>query len=111
MGHNLPNMIGVKRGDLDSRVGKLLPAYMTMGENGMGELGDMQMPVPANSIPMVMGKGQFGTIDMGGMFTVVKVREQITGYEDPGDYRFPPGTVAAMATEAELRRDGIETAG
>ena len=65
----------LKPGDLHKRVGKLLPSYMTMGENGMGDMGEMQMPVPKNSIPMLMGKGQFGMIDMGGMFTVVKVRE------------------------------------
>jgi hypothetical protein len=43
---------------------------------------------------MMTGEGQFGSIDMGGMFTVVKVREGITSYEDPGPYKNPPGTVA-----------------
>ena len=108
MGHNVPNMVGVRPGDLDRRVRPLLPGYMTMGETGMGDMGDMQMPAPRNSIPMLMGKGQFGTIDMGGMFTVVKVREQLGGYDDPGDYRFPPGSVAAAASADELRRDGID---
>lgn len=111
MGHGVPNMVGVKPGDLNKRVGKLLPAYMTMGENGMGDMGEMQMPVPKNSIPMLMGKGQFGVVDMGGMFTVVKVREHLTGYDDPGDYKFPPGTVASEATGEDLRRDGIHVTG
>jgi hypothetical protein len=111
MGHGVPNMVGVKPGDLDKNVGKLLPAYMTMGANGMGDMGEMQMEVPKNSIPMLMGKGQFGVIDMGGMFTVVKVREHLTGYDDPGDYAFPPGSVAAVASEEELRRDGIHITG
>jgi len=31
---------------------------------------------------------------MGGMFTVVKIRDEITSYEDPGWYKHPPGTVA-----------------
>jgi hypothetical protein len=31
---------------------------------------------------------------MGGMFTVVKIREGITSYEDPGWYDHPAGTVA-----------------
>jgi len=70
-------------------------------------MADMQMPVPNNSIPMLMGKGQFGVIDMGGMFTVIKVREQVTGYDDPGDYTFPPDSVARLARDEELRRDGI----
>jgi hypothetical protein len=107
MGHNIPNMVGVKPGGLDNRVRSLLPAYMTMGEKGVGEMADMQMPVPANSIPMRMGKGQFGTIDMGGMFTIVKVREHVSGYDDPGDYAFPAGSVATAAGDDELRRDGI----
>ena len=108
MGHNVPNMLGVDGGAIDRAVQPLLPNYMTMGATGMGEMGEMSMATPRNSIPMKCGKGQFGTIDMGGMFTLVKVREQLTGYDDPGDYKFPAGSVAAEATDAELRRDGIK---
>lgn len=39
--------------------------------------------------------GPFGIIDMAGMFTLLKVRESITNYNDPGWYKNPPGTVAA----------------
>jgi len=74
----------------------------------MGEMGEMKMEVPPNSIPMVGGEGGHGYITMGGMFTVLKVREQLESYEDPGWYENPPGTLAIEATEAELRRDGIE---
>jgi hypothetical protein len=35
---------------------------------------------------------------MGGMFTVLKIREGITSYEDPGWYQNPPGTVATLAS-------------
>jgi FtsP/CotA-like multicopper oxidase with cupredoxin domain len=108
MGHNVPNMVGVNAEGMGTKISRLLPAYMTMGETGMGDMGDMQMPVPKNSIPMLMGKGQFGVVDMGGMFTLVKVRDQLHGYDDPGDYKFPPGTLAAAATADELRRDGIQ---
>lgn len=108
MGHNVPNMVGVNTKGLDKKVRSLLPEYMTMGQSGMGDMGDMQMPVPKNSIPMLMGKGQFGVVDMGGMFTIIKVREQINGYDDPGDYHFPPGTLARAATPDELHRDGID---
>ncbi len=38
--------------------------------------------------------GPFGKIDMSGMFTILKVRERITNYNDPGWYKNPPGTVA-----------------
>jgi hypothetical protein len=80
---------------------------MTMGHTGMGEMGAMNMPVPKNSIPMRGGTGPFGHIDMGGMFTVLKVREALTSDEDPGWYVHPPGTVADMASADELRQYGI----
>jgi manganese oxidase len=109
MGHGLPNMLGVKPGPLDGKVRKLLPDYMTMGESGMGNMGAMSeaMGVPPNSIPMLGGSGPFGPIDMGGMFTIVKVRDGITSYEDPGWYRHPPGTVAERVSAGEMRADGI----
>ena len=77
-------------GKLDDQVRQLLPEYMTMGQTGMGEMGEMGMRVPRNSIPMVGGPGPFSYIDMGGMFTIVKVREGITSYEDPGWYEQSP---------------------
>jgi len=110
MGHGIPNMIGVDPGATGKRLKALLPGYMAMGENGMGDMADMEgMPVPRNSIPMRGGKGPFGVIDMGGMFTVLKVREGITSYEDPGWYKHPAGTVASPASKDELRRAGIRT--
>ncbi len=108
MGHQFPNMIGVKPGDLDKKIQTLLPAYMTMGQNGMAEMGEMGMPVPENSIPMVGGKGQYDYITMGGMFTILKVRDNITSYEDPGWYKSPAGTLADVAAADDLRRDGID---
>jgi FtsP/CotA-like multicopper oxidase with cupredoxin domain len=111
MGHGVPNMIGVKPGDLDQKVQKLLPDYMTMGQNGMGDMGDMGMPIPPNSIPMVGGKGPHGYITMGGMFTILKVREALTTYDDPGWYKAPAGTRANLAGADDLRRDGISTRG
>ncbi len=108
MGHGFPNMVGVKPGGLDAKVRTLLPGYMTMGQTGMGDMGDMGMPVPDNSIPMVGGRGPHDYITMGGMFTVLKVRERLEGHEDPGWYENPPGTQAVAASTDELRRDGID---
>ncbi|RJS16016.1 copper oxidase [Corallococcus sp. H22C18031201] len=108
MGHAFPNVIGMKPGGLDAKVRKLLPGYMTMGQAGMGDMGEMGMPVPENSIPMSGGEGKHGYITMGGMFTVLKVREHTNGQEDSGWYENPPGTQATTATAAELQRDGIE---
>ena len=113
MGHNIPNLIGMNPGDLDKRVGSLLPGYMTMGQDGMGEHGEHvemgHMAVPKNSIPMVGAKGPFDYITMGGMFTIVKVRENLTSYADPGWYKHPQGTVADLARAGELQRDGMRT--
>jgi hypothetical protein len=85
----------------------VVPGYMSMGQTGMGEMGAMGMPVPANSTPMKGGPGPFGYIDMGGMFTIIKVRDRLTGDGDPGWYQHPDGTVARAATAAELAADGI----
>ncbi len=110
MGHDIPNMLGVKPGRLDKQVRRLLPDYMTMGQTGMGNMAGMAqaMGVPRNSIPMLGSPGPFGYIDMGGMFTIIKVRDAITSYDDPGWYRHPGGTVAEPASAAELRADGIK---
>jgi hypothetical protein len=56
----------------------------------------MEMPLPEITLPMMTGQGPFGGVEMGGMFTVVKVRkEQKRGdYSDPGWYKHPAGTVA-----------------
>jgi hypothetical protein len=108
MGHRALNLIGVDTDKLDDKVrASLIPGYMNMGQTGMSDMADMGMDVPKNSIPMLGGKGAFGTIDMGGMFTVLKVRPDITSYEDPGNYQHPAGTVARVASAEELRRDGI----
>jgi hypothetical protein len=108
MGHGIPNMIGVQTGSLDARVRKLLPGYMSMGQDGMGDMSSMQMPMPPNSVAMAASRGPHDPITMGGMFTVVKVRADLQSYDDPGWYTAPPGTQAAVASAADLARDGIE---
>jgi hypothetical protein len=46
---------------------------------------------------------------MGGLFTILKVRDQLHTYEaDPGWYQHPPRTVALKASDADLARDGID---
>ncbi|MGZ3181012.1 MAG: multicopper oxidase family protein [Telluria sp.] len=101
MGHNLPNLIGVDHGGVAEQINKLVPGYMTMGDTG-GSMGGMQMPLPENTLPMMSGEGPHGNIEMGGMFTVFKVRDgQPRGdYRDPGWYAAPAGTVAREWTGA-----------
>jgi manganese oxidase len=96
MGHDVRNFIGVRQRDLVKAVRKLVPDYMPMGSAGMAEMGAMEMPMPDNTLPMMTGFGQFGPMEMGGMFTVVKVREGLAAndYKDPGWYQHPAGTVA-----------------
>jgi FtsP/CotA-like multicopper oxidase with cupredoxin domain len=101
MGHTVPNMIGVKQDDLTEKISDLMPdyMYMPMGKTGMAEMqdmADMGMALPENTLPMMTGQGPFGPIEMGGMFTLVKVRRnQPKGdYSDPGWYKHPAGSIA-----------------
>ncbi|WP_199027014.1 multicopper oxidase family protein [Ralstonia sp. ASV6] len=96
MGHNVPTMIGVQQNDLANKMRNLVPDYMGMGEAGMADMGEMEMPLPDNTLPMMTGQGPFGAIEMGGMFTVMKVRRDLprNSYADPGWYKHPKGTVA-----------------
>jgi len=108
MGHNIPNMIGVKPSKLAAKSDRLLPGYMSMGETGMGDMANMGMAVPPNSISMLGGRGKHDVITMGGMFTILKVREALKGYADPGWYEAPQGTLAEAAPAGDLTRDGID---
>ena len=109
MGHAALNLIGVDTGKLGEDVRKtLIPDFMDMGQDGMAMMSEMGMDVPKNSIPMVGGDGPYGTITMGGMFTVLKVRDHLEDYDKPGPFQPPPGTLASLATEDELKRDGID---
>jgi hypothetical protein len=56
---------------------------------------------------MMGGLGPNGYITMGGMFTILKIRENLASYDDPGRYRPPPGTQATRASREELEKDGI----
>jgi FtsP/CotA-like multicopper oxidase with cupredoxin domain len=96
MGHSVPTMIGVDQRGVAKKINSLVPDYMVMGDKG-GSMGGMEMPLPENTLPMMSGEGQFGQIDMGGMFTTVKVREGLArnDYKDPGWYKHPKGSVAA----------------
>ena len=96
MGHKVPTMIGVDQRGIVQKINQLVPDYMVMGERGMADMAEMEMPLPDNTLPMMSGQGPFGGVEMGGMFTVMKVRkEQKPGdYKDPGWYQHPPGSRA-----------------
>ncbi len=111
MGHGGHNVLGMERGDFDKRMRKVVPGYMTMGHDGMAAMATMRMKVPDNSIPMYGTEGKYDYIDMGGMFTVLKVRDGLSSYEDPGWYEQPEGSMARVATADELAADGVEPGG
>jgi FtsP/CotA-like multicopper oxidase with cupredoxin domain len=97
MGHDVPTMIGVEQRDIAEKIYTLVPDYMAMGRDGMAEMGTMEMPLPDNTLPMMTGTGPYGPMEMGGMFTVVKVRRDLgrNDYRDPGWYAQPADTRAA----------------
>ncbi|HEY1555639.1 MAG TPA: copper oxidase [Kofleriaceae bacterium] len=108
MGHDAANLLGADTRGLDAELGRVVPGSMTMGASGMDEMMAMRMQQPANSIAMLGGDGPHGRISMGGMFTLLKVRDRLSGDADPGWYSAPAGSMAAEATAADLARDGID---
>jgi manganese oxidase len=113
MGHDVPTMIGVDHRDVAKQITHVIPDYMVMGERGMKDMTEMDMPLPDNTAAMMTGTGPFGSVGMGGMFSVVKVRkEQKAGdYADPGWYKHPAGSVAyewtgALADPARFKSEG-----
>ena len=96
MGHNVPTMIGVDHRGVSEKIKKLVPDYMVMGERGMADMTEMTMPLPDNTIPMMTGDGPYGSVEMGGMFSILKVRaDQASGdYTDPGWFKNPIGKQA-----------------
>lgn len=99
MGHAIPNPVGVDQDGVEAEIRKLLPGYAAMGKHGMAEHGEhveMGLPGPENTLPMMTGAGPFGPIEMGGMFTLMKVRDdQKAGdFTDPGWYHYPKNQIA-----------------
>jgi hypothetical protein len=85
MGHDIPNVLGVDQSGVEEKIRALVPGYMAMGKDGMAEHAQHaeHMKGLPNTLPMMTGTGPFGPIEMGGMFTVVKVRENPRTDEDP----------------------------
>lgn len=103
MGHGIPNPIGADPAMLEEEIRKVLPGHMAMGRKGMVEHQQhaRHMPGPRNTLPMMTDEGPFGPMEMGGMCTVVKVRDDLTGAAAPG-CTGARGTVAAP-TDATSR--------
>lgn len=111
MGHGVPTMIGVDHRGLSRKIAQLIPDYMVMGERGMADMTEMAMPLPDNTAPMMTGEGPFGSVEMGGMFSVLKVRagQKPNDYTNPGWFRQPKGTSALQYKQPlqEPARSGL----
>ena len=97
MGHTVKTYVGVDLTDMQKKISTVVKGgYMPMGAAGGADMTEMEMPLPDNTLPMMTGFGQFGAIGMGGMFSVLKIREGLDqdDYKDPGWYKHPEGTVA-----------------
>lgn len=120
MQHNLPNLTGIDKEDLDERIRQFFPDFMgLMGINGMGKMFEMygtskmteidemheQTNFPPNLSP-IGNPGPFGVIELGGMFTVLKVRDDLISYDDPGWYQHPSGTVAENINQKQNNFNG-----
>ena len=92
MGHAVPTLIGVDHRGIAGRIARMVPGYMAMGERGMADMTEMEMAIPENTVPMMTGEGPFGSVEMGGMFNVVKVRSGLSKavYSDPSWYAQGP---------------------
>jgi FtsP/CotA-like multicopper oxidase with cupredoxin domain len=101
MAHNVPNMNGVDQSDVAKQIASLMPDYMAKGAVA-DPMEGMHMALPDNTLPMMGGAGPHGNIEMGGMFTVVKIRADLAhgDYRDPGWYKAPAGSVAYLWREA-----------
>ncbi len=118
MGHQFPNLIGVSQSGIEDKIAKENPEYMAMGEKGMSGMTQMGMQGPKNTLRMMGGDGPYGSIGMGGMFTTLKVHEDIPDFKTaeeynkqvklPGDfgwYKNPPGTVAEIVPQNSSEKD------
>lgn len=115
MQHDLPNLTGINKKGLEERIKQFFPDFMgLMNINGMGDMFEMygsnemmdmgsKMKYPSNLAP-IGSPGPFGVIEMGGMFTIFKVRDNLTSYADPGWYQHPPGTVAESVDNENMNQ-------
>ena len=105
MGHDIPNVTGVDQSGVEEKIRQALPGYMAMGQGGMAEHQehvDMgHHPGPPNTLAMMTGQGPYGNLEMGGMFTVVKVRDELRrgDFSDPGWYNAPARNVASKVSD------------
>lgn len=122
MQHDLPNLTGINKRGIEERIKQFFPDFMgLMNINGMGDMFEMygsnemmdmgtKMKYPKNLSP-IGSPGPFGVIEMGGMFTIFKVRDNLTSYADPGWYNHPLGTIAEAVNMSDMNMNGMQLQG
>ena len=103
----IPTVVGVDPSDFDGALMDHVPEFLAAGEMAAQEHTHAQDVMPRNSIAMLGGSGAFGYVTMGGMFSILKVRESRTPGDEAGWYEGPKETQADVATPEQLRADGI----
>jgi manganese oxidase len=118
MQHDLPNLVGIQKQGIEERIRQFFPNFMgLMNINGMSDMFEMygtntkmdmgiKLKYPSNISP-IGSPGPFGVMEMGGMFTILKIRNHLTSYADPGWYQHPSGTVAEAVNIHEFTSNRI----
>lgn len=118
MQHDMPNLTGINKQGIEERIKQFFPDFMgLMNINGMSDMFEMygtsemmdmgfKMKYPSNLSP-IGSPGPFGVIEMGSMFTIFKVRDNLTSYADPGWYQHPPGTVAEAVNMNDMQHNNM----
>ncbi len=93
MGHDVPTMIGFYHRGIIEKILKLVSDYMVKGERGMVDLTEMTMPLSENTLPMTTGDRPCGSVEMGELFSMLKVRADLApdDFSEPGWYKHPEG--------------------
>ncbi len=107
MGHGIPTLVGVDPSDFDAALMDHVPEFMAAGQMAAEKDTHEQDVMPRNSIAMLGGSGAFGYITMGGMFSMLKVRETLSPGDDAGWYAGPKESQADLASPEQMRADGI----
>lgn len=106
MGHGIPNLAGLDPTFMDEALAEVVPELLEGGRHTTGPR-ESESVIPTNTAAMIGKRGPKGMITMGGMFTILKIRDQIDEGKQPKWYRPSAAEQAGPATEQELKRDGI----
>jgi len=108
MGHDIPNVLSAKTKQIDDKISLLIPEYKTLGTKGMRDMTESGRPIPKNSIPMLGYDGQFGSTVIGGMANILRVRKNLTSYENTQPYKFPKCSMVKKVSKKQMDKDGID---